>query len=565
LSTCTTRFYQEIDVSHKYFRCRAAIRPGIAALWLVLIGAVLCAPARADAAPAGTEPVLSCASLASPDLVTPEGKTVRFDKIPDALTRILKASEVDAKGEVPAYCSASGYIANSIGIEIHMPLHGWNGKFALVGCGGMCGFIQQEACNTAVTRGYSCIFSDMGHHSTQVDAEWASNNLQGLMDFAYRSTHLAAVVGKAMTAAFYGQQPALSYYMGCSTGGRQGYMEAQRYPEDFNGILAGAPPMSETGNALSIVWAMKSLNQADGTPLMTPDTLSMVHRAALDACDNLDGVKDGVIGNMAACHFDPHVLICKSDATSHCLTAIQADAIEKVYHGPTDSKGRSIYGGFLPGTELLWITNYLNDPSKGGKPVISKYIGFMNSVLRYLAFYPSAGPGFSVDQLDWDKDPDRMRTTSALMDPQNPDLHAFRDAGGKFIAYHGLSDWLVPPMPSIAYDEALTREMGGKEATQAFFRLFLEPGVYHCQGGDGAYASDMLSALEDWVEHGHAPDQIIIAKPRDPKTGFSPHFYGQSPDAMKDPSMSRPLFPYPSVTVYSGHGDTADAANFVPR
>ena len=156
-------------MSQKYVRFRWAIRPGIAAMWLVLIGAVLCAPARADAASPGTEPVLSCADLAGPDLVTAAGKTVRFDKIPDALTRILKTSEVGAKGEVPAYCSASGYIANSIGIEIHMPLHEWNGKFALVGCGGMCGFIQQEACDTAVTRGYSCIFSDMGHHSTQVD------------------------------------------------------------------------------------------------------------------------------------------------------------------------------------------------------------------------------------------------------------------------------------------------------------------------------------------------------------------------------------------------------------
>ncbi len=542
-----------------------AIKSGVAALWFVLIGVALAGPACANAAAHGTEPVLPCADLAGPEVVTPSGKTVRFDTIPDALTRILKASEVEAKGDVPAYCSASGYIANSIGIEIHMPLHSWNGKFALVGCGGMCGYIQEQACDTAVTRGYSCIFSDMGHHSSQVDAEWASNNLQGLVDFAYRSTHLATVVGKVLTATFYGQQPALSYYMGCSTGGRQGYMEAQRYPDDFNGIIAGAPPLSETGNALSITWAIQSLNRADGTPLMTPDTLRMVHRAALNACDDLDGIKDGVISNMAACHFDPHVLLCKGDATPDCLTSAQAEAIQKVYNGPTDSRSRSIYGGFLPGTELLWIPNYLNDPSKGGKPVTAKYIGFMNSVLRYLAFYPSAGPGFSVDRLDWDKDPDRMRTTSALMDPQNPDLHAFRDAGGKFIAFQGLSDWLVPPMPSIEYDDALTREMGGKAVTQAFFRLFLEPGVYHCQGGDGPYATDMLSALEDWVERGHAPDQIIIAKARDPNTGLTPHFFGQSPDAMKNPLMSRPLFPYPAVTMYSGHGDVADPANFVPR
>ena len=540
----------------------------LATVALLLAGLWLgpCAQAQTDRR---SDAVLACADLASPQLADASGKPIDFSQIPDAITRITKASVVQPANGVPAYCNASGYIANSIGFELHLPLQAWNQKFAMVGCGGMCGYVQTEACDTALIKGYACIFTDMGHSSRQTDVEWADNNLRGVIDFGYRATHLAAVAGKAITEAFYGRQPTRAYYMGCSTGGRQGYMEAQRFPTDFNGIIAGAPPMSELGNAMAIVWAIEKLNDPDGKPRFTPGQLDRLHQAALAACDGLDGLKDGVIGNVPACHFDPRTLVCGADAKPGCLSAAQADDARDIYAGPQDSRGHILYPGFLPGTELEWIARYLNKPNgesgPAGHAIITSYKSFMTGMFRYMAFIPSAGPGWTLDKLDWDRDPERMRMVGALLDPDNPDLHAFRDAGGKFIGFHGWADSLVPPMASAHYADAVDALMGGRAKVLPFFRLFMMPGMHHCLGGEGAYATDTLGALEDWVERGVAPDRLLSVRPRDTKAVLWPQYFTPEKRIMDDAEYARPVFPYPAVATYVGHGDTHDPANFVGR
>ena len=516
----------------------------VAGLFMLAFCSLSSAPVHAQTAAVVPD---RCASLANMD----------FGAIPDAPTQVLASQGVAAAADVPAYCLVQGYITPNVGFEMRMPLAEWNGKFIHQGCGGWCGSLSHAvACDGVVRRGYACIVTDMGHKSTALDGKWAYNNLQAEVDFGFRATHVTTVVGKVITAALYGKAPTRSYFTGCSTGGRQGMLEAQRFPYDFDGIVSGAPVVDETGDAVVLLWAVKSLHDANGKALLGSRELRHVHDAVIAQCDMNDGVKDGLIGDPRACNFDPHALACSRSAGPHCLSDVQANAVAEVYAGPHDSSGRSIsLAHAFPGSELNWINNYVRD---GDLPSI--YAGFMTEMFRYLNFSPDPGPSWQMSQFNWDSDYKRLAIMEVLYNAQNPDLRKFKAAGGKIIAYQGWADQSVLPPWVIDYYETVEHTMGGRTATQEFFRLFTLPGVNHCLGGQGADQVDYLAYLDAWVEHGKAPDMMLAAHIK-VEPGLAAFLVRHPIDPAKY-EFTRPLFPYPLRTVYKGKGDPNDAVNF---
>ena len=305
--------------------CAIAKRAALGVVATLAIG-VLMAAAPAHAATAD-----QCNVLVDDD----------FSAVMDAPTRVLASTPVAAKGTVPAYCRVEGYVASSVGIEFHLPMGNWNGKFVMQGCGGMCGSLQGIAsCPEAVTRGYACGTTDMGHRGEGADGKWAYNNLGAEVDHGYRATHVATVAGKAITEAFYSAPIRRAYFRGCSTGGRQGLVEAQRFPYDFDGIIAGdAQLYSLLGPPLTAFWNGIANVGPDGKSVLTAAKLDLVRTAVLAACDALDGVEDGVIGDPLQCKFESSTIACKTVAADNCLTGAEMAAVRKFYQGPASKKG----------------------------------------------------------------------------------------------------------------------------------------------------------------------------------------------------------------------------------
>ena len=468
--------------------------------------------------------------------------------VQDAPGRVTAAKVIEAVNGVPAHCEVEGYIQPHIGFVIELPLSNWNGKFLKFGCGGFCGQSLTAACDLPLKTGFACLVSDMGHKSTGLDAVWAFNNLQAEVDFAFRSTHVNTILGKVLTERFYGRRPERSYYFGCSTGGRQGMVEAQRFPWDFDGIVAGAPVINETGDGMALAWNVISTLGPDGRSILTHDEIRKVHTAAIAACDKDDGAKDGIIGDPRSCKFDP--------ASVPGLSPAQADAVRKIYQGPRTSKGEAIYtGGALPGSELNWLNNYV--AADGGR---STYFNFISELFRYMSFLPDPGSAFDVTKFDWDKDYKRLGMMEALYTGQNPDLRKFKAAGGKLLSYQGWADQSVLPLNVVDYYETVERTMGGRQQTQAFFRLFMVPGMNHCQGGEGADAIDYMGAIQAWVENNKAPEMLMSHHLKKTDGPFA------RPEFPVDPAtvaFSRPVYPYPIAPKYKG-GDINAATSFAP-
>ncbi len=460
-----------------------------------------------------------------------------FSLLPDAPTQLTRAGVVDAAGAVPAYCRVEGYVRPRVRFELRLPHESWNGKLLMEGCGGFCGSLDfASRCDARLARGYACLVTDMGHASTPFDAKWAWNDREAEIDFGYRATHVAAVAGKAIATAFYARPPERNYFHGCSTGGRQGLVSAQRFPADFDGIVAGAPVLRMPASGMVLAWAMRSLHDAAGRRVVTPREIEMLHRAVLERCDARDGLADGMVGDPLSCDLDP--------GSVAGLTDLQATALRKVYDGPRDSRGRRLFPGGLPrGSELGWIGTLVSRDE--ARP---PFYGFIADLFRYLSFAEDPGPAFRLEDFDFDRDPPRLGAMAQLFTGANPDLTDFRARGGKLLLYHGLADSVVVPQPSIDYYELATRAMGGPATTRDFFRLFLVPGKDHCTGGVGAHEIDYLGALERWVEHGEAPDMLI----------------GTRPASAKQPPLRRPVFAYPAQTAYRGRGDPDDPASFMP-
>jgi feruloyl esterase len=428
---------------------------------------------------------------------------------------------------LPAFCRIAATLKPSgdsaIRIEVWMPEAGWNGKLQSVGNGAWAGSISYPAMATALAAGYAAASTDTGHEGNNPD--FIPDHPEKVVDFAYRAVHEMTARSKAIIAAYYGDEPQHSYWNGCSTGGRQAMAEAQRSPADYDGIIAGAPANYVTKLQGSQVWtsAVTHKNEAGYIP---PAKYAAIHKAALDQCDALDGVKDGVIEDPGRCKFDPKVLECKGEDGPSCLTAPQVELARKIYAGP------GFFPGLEPGSEIGWAT--LSGPKPMDLAVdIYKYLVFQDPKWDYLTFNP-------------DTDLARAeQTISGVMNSVDPNLKPLFAHGGKLLQYHGWADPGIPPRSSVNYYKSVLDGLGGKAKVDDSYRLFMVPGMGHCGGGDGTSTFDMVSALDQWVMQGKAPDQIAASKVVNGAT-----------------VRTRPLCPYPQVATYKGSGNTDDASNF---
>jgi len=508
--------------------CRAYRILAIAA---VLSMSVMAAPSSGQGRPAdrqSAESPSACEALRAKD----------FASLPDAATSIMTAQRVAAAPDKPAHCRITGIVAPQIQFELRLP-DDWNGRYLQGGCGGFCGFMPIDGCADGQARGFAVAASNLGH----VGAVWAppvwASNPALRADFGGRATHSLAVAAKAIIAAYYGRRPSYSYFKGCSTGGREGLGIAQQHPEDFDGIVAGDPAFAGRLGGIWNNWTAHQLMTPDNTPTFAPEDLTLLNGAVLKACDGLDGVRDGILTDARQCRFDPAQLQCRSGAKGRCLSAAQVAAARAMYGGARNSAGLLLYPGGAPyGSELDW-----NGPMMAA---------ISQQSLRFLAF-PEIRPAFDYKTFDWDRDVKALESTAAVYDPvvphEAPDLAAFKARGGRMIAYHGGSDWGVPPEGMIDYYAQVWNRSGGLARTREWFRLFIVPGMFHCRGGAAPNNFDMLTAIVDWVEKGTTPDGIV-AEERDER------------GALK---RSRPLYAYPNVARYIGKGDENDGANWTMR
>jgi pimeloyl-ACP methyl ester carboxylesterase len=455
--------------------------------------------------------------------------------------------------KLPAFCRIDGMIDKRTGVDgatygigfaIALP-QTWNGRFLLQGGGGLNGSVQPPiGANAAgsepgLTRGFAVASTDTGHEGKGgFDASFQQDQ-QASLDFAYVAIGRVAEIAKRIVSQHYGKPIDHSYFAGCSTGGREAMLMAERYPSYFDGVIAGAPAMRTSYSGIGDRWVAVALNEIapkddKGLPI-TRNALSDSNKKAviegvLNQCDVLDGVKDRMIFNPNACHFDPKTLVCKgAGATEGCLSAAQAAALEKGFAGPKDSRGRQIYPGFLFDTGIASTQGIPGLLHGGSSPV---------------------GPGFTEVAMDMDAAVDRVRN-----DPTEPitttarwtNLNTFSSHGGKLIFYHGDSDPWFSALDTVDYYERMTKTNGGEEKAQAFSRLYLVPGMGHCGGGPETLDTfDALGAMVQWVEQGKAPESLTA-------TGRS------------FPGRSRPLCAYPLHAHYKGQGNTEDAANFECR
>ena len=483
----------------------------------------------------------SCAALLANDYLD----------IPDAPTSITSAAVVADREDLPAHCLVRGYVAPQVNFELRLPVDSWNEKFLMQGCGGLCGRVAGASCDDALARDYAVVVTDMGHSGPSYEALWAYDNLDAEIDFAYRATHVVAVAAKALLADFYGRPHRFAYFRGCSTGGRQGLIEAQRFPKDFDGIIAGAPVLDETGTAaLHLIWSGLANLDSDGGPILSPADVDNMAAAVIKLCDENDGFADGIIEDPRNCDWQA--------AVPRGLAPEKRETLRKLYAGASDSRGRRLVpGGLMPGSEYEWVPNFVGRDG----PQVFHPDGPVKQLYQFLLFLDDPGPDHSASEFDFDRDPARMALMEVIYSAKNPDLRNFRDAGGKLILYQGWDDAEVTPMNTIDYFETMRATMGGSEPTAQFARLFMLPGVAHCRRGPGADAVDWLTLLENWVERGDAPDQAL-AHHLVESQGYMglPRLRYPLPEDSYD--WTRPVFPYPDLARYSGDGPASDAANW---
>lgn len=521
----------------------------------VLVGAVALAliifPGRAQADPNNVGPGASerCNALGD----------ANFQQVPDAPTKVIDAKSVDpgTGTGASAYCEISGYVAPNIGFLLRLPSGGWNGKLIELGCGGACGTTAHIAgCDDPLRRGYACIVSDGGHKSSGVDVMWAYDNPQAVMDYFVRASHVTALAGKVIAQRYYGQASRRSYFMGCSSGGVQAMWLAQRFPWDFDGIVAGSPPPNLTASLMNLLWDNRALTDQAGNPLLDQGDLEVLHQAVVAKCDLNDGIRDGVIGDPRACRFEPAELRCTADRKGPCLSPRQIEAVKKIYAGPTSSDGAQIVSPTAQmGSERTWL-GWFQGSVVNPTPVYN-YVG---DWFRYYVFQPNPGPGWKREAFDFDHDYKRLGMAEISDWGSSPDLRRFKAAGGKLLTYTGWNDAVVGVLDTLDYYGSVEKILGGPAATQEFFRLFVVPGMNHCGGGEGASIVDWLTYLEAWVEGGRAPDKVIGAHLKT-DAAAGPEKFPLDPQKIE---FSRPVYPFPLTTKYSGHGDPKDAASFRP-
>lgn len=431
--------------------------------------------------------------------------------------------------QLPVYCRIQGVLRpapdSAIGFEVWLPASGWNGRFLGVGNGGFAGAIGYSSLVAALQNGYAAASTDTGHKAGGTDASWAEGHPDKVIDFGWRAVHLTAIAGKTLTAAFYGAQPNHSYFESCSNGGRQGLMEAQRFPDDYDGILAGAPAYAWTGLFADFIWNAQALSKP-GASILAAKTAAIA-RAVLAQCDAKDGLVDGLVSDPRQCHFNPEKLKCRAAESAACLTVPQITALEAIYQGAHRSNGKRIYFGFLPGGEFAPPSPGWDAWIFGPGPGASIQNAFGSNFVKSIVGAPA---GWTPANFDFDRDfPALEAKTAATFNATNPDLSRFASRGGKLILYHGWSDAGITALGTIDYRDKVVRQMGSKQSA-AFMRLFLVPGMHHCSGGAGpsdigqnsvpapgdSPSNSVTSALEAWVEQGRAPEQVIARQSAQP-------------------------------------------------
>jgi len=436
--------------------------------------------------------------------------------------------------DLPAFCRVLATLAPSsdseIVIEIFLPTSGWNGKFQAVGNGGW-GIINYGPFNAALRRGYATATTNTGHRGGG-SASFALGHPEKLTDFAYRAVHEMTVTSKAIIANFYGSGPRYSYWNGCSTGGRQGLKEAQKFPADFDGIIAGAPANYQTHLHVWSVAVAQAVHKEPGS-YIPPEKYPAIHKAALEACDAMDGLMDGLIQDPTRCHFDPKVIECQGADSPSCLTGPQVEAARKIYAPVKNSRtGAEIFPGMEPGSELGWA------PLAGPKAA-----AVATDTFTYIVY---KDPNWDWRTMNPDTDTALAdKIDNGLINATDPHLTPFFSHKGKLIMYHGWSDQLIAPGNSVNYYESVAKKLGGASKAADEIRLFMVPGMAHCAGGEGPNTFDMVSAMEQWVEQGKPPEQIVAS-----------HSQNGTID------RTRPLCPYPQVARYKGTGSIDDASNF---
>jgi len=509
------------------------------------IAPVASAAVRAVAATAPIAPRLACAALAQPE---PGGGVPDFGQVAGAPTRVSSATAVAATATAPAFCDVRGYVAPQVQFELKLPTATWMGRYLQNGCGGFCGSVGATtfpSCDLQPGGDFAVSATNDGHAGAGFDALWAATDEQIRIDLGTRAVHVTALASKAIITAYYGMAPDRSYFNGCSDGGREALSEAERFPADFDGIVAGAPaniwgPL----NGEFQPWVGSINTDRQGAPILTVDRLPALHAAALASCDGADGLVDGQIDDPRACAFDPASIQCAAgtDAPS-CLTPAQVTVVRKAYSGPVDAHGRHLYPGGEPvGSELAWAGWFV---TPAGAPGIGTLIG--DNYLKYSAF-PIGRPTSSI--ADWTFDVagfNRLRAEGRVFNSTSWDLRAFRARGGRLILWQGWADQAIPPFGTTAYYAAVQDRFGGLQATQTFARLFMFPSVYHCGGGFGPGQFDLINPIVHWVERGEAPAKIVATQT----------------DATGKVVRTRPVFAYPQQARYVGSGSIDDAANFV--
>ena len=462
--------------------------------------------------------------------------------------------------KLPAFCRVvvdSHPSADSdILIEVWMPLEGWNGRLLGEGNGGFAGSIGYEDMGSAVGMGYATAGTNTGHSASFIDARWALGHPEKVADFGYRGIHEMTTIAKTVVEQFNGVGAKRSYFASCSDGGREALMEAQRFPADYDGILAGAP--ANNWSALLTTAAVDTL-ALTATPgsYIPPAKIPTIANAVLAECDALDGLKDGILNDPRKCHFNPASIECKAgEDTNACLTAAQVTALKTLYAGPRDAKGHSVFPGYLPGAEEGgngWGT-WIFGPAPGRSLIAMFGEGYFSDMV--------------YDKADWDLKSFRLESglrearekTLAELDATNPDLSAFEARGGKLILYHGWNDPAISAVNTVNYYNSVEAKLG-RATTDSFVRLYMIPAMQHCMGGPGA---DMIGqflawplkdpqhnvriALEDWVEKGTAPGTLTATKTA-----------GDDPAGAA--TMTRLLCAYPQEAVYKG-GDPNRAESF---
>ena len=459
---------------------------------------------------------------------------------------VVSASVIPAAGEVPEHCRVSVLIPPEVNVEVNLP-SAWNGRLFMFGNGGFAGE-SFDALNRVAVRGralrygFATAATDTGHSAaTEPGASFAVNR-QKLVDFGFRSLHVTAETAKLLVRAYYSQAPTKSYFDGCSQGGRQALILAQRFPTDFDGILAGAPALDNTGTMLARAWWMQGLAN---NPIPA-SKLKLVADRVYDQCDAKDGLKDGLIDDPRRCGFQPARDLPRCAAgtdNADCFTQAQIAALERV-HGDVMSQGKRLFPGWPFGSEVAGPNGNsgLNGQlaTSGNGPLV--WTSYALNFLKFMAF-PEKDPNYPLSRFDIDKDPARTAGLGQIMDATDADLSAFQRHGGKLIMYFGWADPQLNPMMGVEYYEKVAEKMGS--TTADFFRLFMVPGMFHCGGGVGTSTFDADTPLVQWVESGSAPQQIAASRVVDSKV-----------------VRTRPLCVYPLVARYKGSGSIDEAANF---